>query len=99
VIRRVLIYAAESLLLAALAWLALRLSAAALRDLGRTLPRPGVRVYFEVFLVFLLVNAAGSELWGPEFLLPYRVAAAAVVVSALLWVLAMLLRRWRVRPR
>lgn len=98
-IRRVLVYAAESLLLAALAWLALRLATAALRDLGRTLPRPGVRVYLQVFLVFLLVNAAGSELWGPEFLLPYRVAAAALVVSAPLWMLGMLLRRWRVRPR
>ena len=98
-IQRILVYAAESLLLAALAWLALRLSASALRDLGRTLPRPGVRAYLQVLLVFLLVDAVGSELRGPEFLLPYRVAAAAVVLSALLWLLAVLRRRWRVRPR
>jgi hypothetical protein len=92
--RRLLIYAGESALLSVLFWLALILTAAALRALGRSMPRPGLRVYLQVWALTLLVDALGSEVRGPEFLLLYKLAVLAPLLGALFWMIAVLRRRW-----
>jgi hypothetical protein len=92
--RRLLVYAGESALLSVLLWLALVFTAAAMRALGRSMPRPGLRVYLQVWALSLLVDALGSEVRGPEFLFLYKLALLAPLLGALFWIVAVLKRRW-----
>jgi hypothetical protein len=94
---RVLVYVGESALLSVPVWLALVLTAAALRNLGRSTPRPGLRSYLQIWALSLAVNAAGSELMGPEFIFLYKLALQAPLLGALFWMLSIIRRRFRAR--
>ena len=96
-IRRFLVYAGESLVLSALLWLAVMLTLAALRTLGCSVPRARLRVYLQIWALCLVIDAVGSEVWGPEFLFLYKLALLAPLLGAIFWAFAVVRRRWRVR--
>ena len=95
--RRLLVYAGESAALSVFLWLAVVLALAALRTLGSFVPKAGLRVYLQILAVSLVINVVGSEAWGPEFLLLYKLALLAPVLGAIFWALAVVRRRWRAR--
>lgn len=94
-IRRLAVYGVESALLAVLLWLGVALAAAGLRRLGRPAPQPGLRGYLQIWVATVVIDVAGSELRGPEFLLPYGLAVLAPLLGGLLWAGAALRRRLR----
>ena len=96
-IRRFLVYAGESMLLSALLWLAVMLGLAALRTLGCSVPRARLRVYLQIWALSLVIDAVGSEVWGPEFLFLYKLALLAPILGAIFWAFAVVRRRWRAR--
>jgi hypothetical protein len=97
VIRRLLVYAGESALLSVFLWLAVMLTLAALRSLGCSVPPARLRVYLQIWALCLVVDAIGSEIWGPEFLFLYKLALLAPLLGAIFWAVAFVGRRWRVR--
>ena len=94
---RFLVYVGESALLSVPLWLALALASAALRNLGRSVSSPRLRIYLQIWALSLPVNAFGSEVWGPEFLFLYKLALLAPVLGAVFWTFAIIRRRLRVR--
>jgi hypothetical protein len=92
---RFLVYVGESAVLSVPLWLALALTSAALRNVGRSMSRPGLRVYLQIWALSLAVDAVGSEVWGPEFILLYKLALLAPALSAVFWIFAIIRRRLR----
>jgi len=97
VIRRFLVYAGEAAVLSVLLWLAMMLTLAALRTLGCSLPRARLRAYLRLWALALIIDAVGSEVWGPEFLFLYKLALLAPLFAAIFWAFAVARRRWRMR--
>ena len=94
-IRRLLVYGGEAAVLSVLIWLAVMLTLAALRTLGCCVPRARLRAYLQVWALSLVIDAIGSEVWGPEFLFLYKLALLAPLFAAIFWAIAVVRRRWR----
>ena len=94
-IRRFLVYAGESAVLSALLWLAVMLTLEALRTLGCWVPRARLRAYLQLGALALVIDAVGTEVWGPEFLFLYKLALLAPLLAAIFWAIAVVRRRWR----